>query len=226
VAARTSKIRVGTLVTNVNFRNPALLGKITSTVDNLSDGRLIVGLGIGDKMSIPELRSYGYRFLPLEERLTLLRETIMVLKAMWTKSEASVTGKSIKISQAVCEPKPKQKDGPPIWIGGRHPRLLDIIAEMADGWNYWDAPDEKVRELETHLYAKCEEFHRPADNITESWAGHIALSKADNRTLTESLKKKLTSQIGHKTDYFIASFPADADRKAYEAFAEAVRSIA
>jgi alkanesulfonate monooxygenase SsuD/methylene tetrahydromethanopterin reductase-like flavin-dependent oxidoreductase (luciferase family) len=226
VAARTSKIKVGTLVANVNFRNPALLAKITSTIDNLSDGRLIVGLGIGDKMSLPELRSYGYRFLPLEQRLTLLRETIMVLKAMWTKSEVSFTGKTIQLSEAICEPKPKQKNGPSIWVGGRNPRLLDVIAEMANGWNYWDASERKVCELETHLYTKCEEFHRSADSITESWAGPVNLSTKGRVTLTERLKEELTSQIGEKTDYFIGSFPAKADRKAYVAFAEAVRSIA
>jgi len=224
VAARTSKIKVGTLVTNVNFRNPALLAKITSTIDNLSNGRLIVGLGIGDRMSIPELRSYGYRFLPLDERVTLLRETIMVLKAMWTETKVSFTGKTIQLSQAVCEPKPKQKAGPPIWVGGKHPRLLDVIAEMADGWNYWGAPERKVRELETYLYSKCEELHRAADSIRESWAGRVALSTSG--ILVENLKEKLKKQIGEKTDYFIASFPASSNRKAYESFAEAVRSLA
>ena len=175
-------------------------------------------------MNIPELQSYGYRLLPLDERVTLLRETISVLKAMWTEAEVSFTGKTIQLSQAVCEPKPKQETGPPIWVGGRHPRLLDVIAEMADGWNYWGAAETKVHELETYLYSKCEEFHRAADSITESWAGPVALSTSGK--LVESLKEELKQQIGERTNYFIASFPASSDRKAYELFAEAVRSLA
>jgi alkanesulfonate monooxygenase SsuD/methylene tetrahydromethanopterin reductase-like flavin-dependent oxidoreductase (luciferase family) len=196
---------------------------MTSTVDNISGGRLIVGLGIGDRNSIPELRSYGYRFPNLKERITLLRETITVMKSMWTGTEVSFRGTILKLSNAVCQPKPKQKTGPPIWVGGRHPRLLDVTAELADGWNHWGLTEEKLRQLEAYLQAKCEELHRPPNNITESWAGQVALPASGSK-LSRSVREEL-SRIGEKTRYFIASFPAGADRKAYESFAEAVRSI-
>ena len=225
VAARTSKIKIGSLVTNVNLRNPSLLAKITSTIDNISDGRLMVGLGIGDRMSIPELVSYGYRFPTLDERVTLLRETIMVLRAMWTEAEVSFRGKTLNLSHAVCQPKPKQKTGPPIWVGGRHPRLLDVTAELGDGWNYWKVTGDKLRQLEEYLHTKCAELHRQPETITESWAGTVALTSAGNEKLGESVKEQLMSQTGEKTSYFIASFPAGVDRKAYETFAEAVKSI-
>ena len=226
VAARTSRIKVGSLVTNVNFRNASLLAKMTSTVDNISGGRLIVGLGVGDRLSIPELRSYGYQFPPLEERVVLLRETIMALKAMWTGNEVSFRGKTVNISHAVCRPKPKQETGPPIWVGGRQRRLLDVTAELAEGWNHWGLAGEKLRQLETYLQRKCAELHRPRGSITESWAGTITMLPSGSGKLAESVKEELKSQIGEKTSYFIASFPAGADRKAYEGFAEAVRSIA
>ena len=226
VAARTSRIKVGSLVTNVNLRNPSLLAKITSTVDNISGGRLIVGLGIGDRMSIPELRSYGYRFPPLDERVALLRESIMVLKAMWTDTEVSFRGKILKLSHAVCQPKPKQKTGPPIWVGGRHPKLLDVTAELADGWNHWGLTGEKLRQLEAYLHSKCAELHRPPESVIESWTGTAATLPVGNNRLSETAKQELKSQIGKNTSYFIASFPAGADRKAYEGFAEAVKSIA
>ena len=226
VAARTSRIKIGSLVTNVNLRNPSLLAKITSTVDNLSRGRLIVGLGIGDRMSIHELRSYGYRFPPLDERVTLLRETITVLKAMWTETEVSFSGKMLKLSNAVCEPKPNQKTGPPIWIGGRNRKLLDVTAELADGWNHWGLTKKQLRQLEEYLNVKCAEFHRLPSSITESWAGTISTSPPADNKLAERMREEVKSLIGEKTNYLIASFPADADRKAYEGFAEAVKSIA
>lgn len=226
VAARTSRIKVGSLVTNVNLRNPSLLAKITSTVDNISGGRLIVGLGIGDRLSIPELRSYGYRFPPLNERVTLLRETIMVLRAMWTQAEVSFRGKILKLSHAVCQPKPKQKPGPPIWIGGKHRRLLDVAAELADGWNHWSPTKEKLWELEEYLYAKCVELHRPPGSITESWAGTAKAFPLGNNKLAQNVKEDLRARMGERTSYFIASFPTNAEHKAYEAFAEAVKSIA
>ena len=225
VAARTTRIKVGSLVTNVTLRNPSLLAKITSTVDNISGGRLIVGLGIGDKMSIPELRSYGYPFPNLEARLTLLRETIIILKSMWTGTEVSFRGKTLKLSHAICKPKPKQKTGPPIWVGGSHRRLLDVTAELADGWYHWGLTGEKLHQLEAYIHSKCREFHRPPDSITVSWAGNLAQFPTGDK-LRESAVEEWKSRIGEKTSYFIASFPANAGRKAYEGFAEAVKSIA
>ena len=226
IAARTSKIKIGSLVSNVNLRNPALLAKITSTVDNISGGRLIVGLGVGDRMSIEELRSYGYRFPTLQERIDLLRETIMVLKAMWTGKEVSAKGKAVTVSHAICLPKPKQEPGPPIWVGGKHRRIIDIAAELADGWNYWGLTRRKLAERERYLSVKCAQLGRDPDGITKSWAGTLSNAPSSPSKLAESMKAELMSQTDAETDYYIASFSAETDRKAYEGFAEAVRSIA
>ncbi len=160
VAARTSKIRVGSLVTNVNLRNPALLAKMTATVDCISGGRLIVGLGTGDRMSVHEMQAYGYRFPSLHQRIDLLRDTILILRAMWTGKKVSVKGKTFEVPNAVSLPKPKQKPGPPIWIGGRHNMILDIVAELADGWNYWGMDKKQLVEREKYLFAKCVESVR------------------------------------------------------------------
>jgi alkanesulfonate monooxygenase SsuD/methylene tetrahydromethanopterin reductase-like flavin-dependent oxidoreductase (luciferase family) len=225
IAARTSKIKIGSLVSNVNLRNPALLAKITSTVDSISRGRLIVGLGVGDRMSIEELRSYGYRFPSLQERIDLLRETIMVLKAMWTGNKVSLKGKAANVSNAVCLPKPKQENGPPIWVGGRHRRVLDVAAELADGWTHWGLTGRKLAEQERYLLAKCAQLQRDPYSIAKSWAGTVSTAPSSTLDLAESMKAELMSQIGGETDYYIASFPVGVGRKAYEGFAEAVRSI-
>jgi alkanesulfonate monooxygenase SsuD/methylene tetrahydromethanopterin reductase-like flavin-dependent oxidoreductase (luciferase family) len=138
IAQRTEEIKLGSLVTNVNLRNPALLAKITSSVDNLSKGRLIVGLGTGDSMSRNELLPYGYSFAGIDERVERLKETVLILKAMWTQDQTHFDGKYSRLSNAVNYPKPVQTPHPPIWIGGKHPKILDVVAEMADGWNYGD----------------------------------------------------------------------------------------
>jgi alkanesulfonate monooxygenase SsuD/methylene tetrahydromethanopterin reductase-like flavin-dependent oxidoreductase (luciferase family) len=177
-------------------------------------------------MSIQELRSYGYRFPPLQERIDLLRETIMLLRAMWTGKKVSLKGKAVSVSDATCLPKPKQEPGPPIWVGGRHRSIIDVAAELADGWNYWGLTRRKLAKRERYLLVKCAQLNRDPDLITRSWAGTLSSVPSSHHKLAESMKAELMSQTGRQTHYFIASFPLGVDRKAYEAFAEAVRSIA
>jgi alkanesulfonate monooxygenase SsuD/methylene tetrahydromethanopterin reductase-like flavin-dependent oxidoreductase (luciferase family) len=228
VAARTSKIRVGSLVTNVNLRNPALLAKMTSTVDCISGGRLIVGLGTGDRMSVREMQAHGYHFPSLDERIDRLRETILILRALWTGEKVSVRGKTFEVSNALSLPKPKQKPGPPIWIGGKHKLILDIVAELADGWNYWGLDKKVLGEREKYLFAKCAELGRPHMDLVKSWTGKVNRTGqcSSSLTIVEDMKRQLLSKTSEHTDYFIASFGSDSDRKAYEAFAEAVNSFA
>lgn len=229
IAARTSKIRIGSLVTNVNLRNPALLAKMTSTVDCISGGRLIVGLGSGDRMSAHEMQSYGYHFPSLEQRIGRLRDTILILRELWTGENVSVVGNTFEVSNALSLPKPKQEPGPPIWIGGKHDMILDIVAELADGWNYWDMNKRELDEREKYLFAKCSEFGRPHTDLIKSWAGNVgteARQPSAKSTVVDSMRRMLLSKTSRYTDYFIASFGHRADREAYEAFAEAVRSLA
>jgi alkanesulfonate monooxygenase SsuD/methylene tetrahydromethanopterin reductase-like flavin-dependent oxidoreductase (luciferase family) len=198
---------------------------MTSTVDTISGGRLIVGLGVGDRMSLEELHSYGYTFPILQDRITLLRETIMTLKAMWSGNEVSLNGRMVKVSHASCVPKPKQEPGPRIWVAGRHRKMLDVAAELADGWNHWGLTKRKLFEREAYLRAMCARTHRNRDAITESWAGTLTTLPPRGLSLLESMRSELMLRNGNETNYFIASLPATADRKAYESFAEAVRSL-
>lgn len=228
VAQRTKKIKLGSLVTNVNLRSPALLAKITSTLDNLSNGRLILGLGTGDRMSRNELLSYGYRFANIDERLERLKETILILKAMWTQDRASFEGKYNKLSGAINYPKPKQTPHPPIWVGGKHPKILEIIAEMADGWNYWGLERQMLEQCSRYLTSECARIGRNPAQITKSWTGPLSnLFKPGRRRnqIVEDVRRQLQSQTNDETRYFIASFGSRAVTTDYEAFAEAVRSL-
>jgi alkanesulfonate monooxygenase SsuD/methylene tetrahydromethanopterin reductase-like flavin-dependent oxidoreductase (luciferase family) len=179
-------------------------------------------------MSVDEMRAYGYRFPPLNERIERLRETILILKAMWTGKTVSVKGKMVGVINAVSLPKPQQTPGPPIWIGGKHRMILDVVAELAEGWNHWGLSKRKLGEREAYLSTKCAELGRDSQSITRSWAGTISLATqpSNQAKLAESMKTELLSQTNGTTDYFIPSFGAAANRKTYEAFAEAVRSIA
>lgn len=228
IAGCTNTVKVGSLVTNILLRNPSLLAKMSSTVDNISGGRLILGLGTGDKMSRKELNSYGYEFPGLNERMERLRESILILKALWTKDKVSFHGRHYKISKAVNVPKPIQRPHPPIWIGGKHPRILDIVAEFADGWNYWGLRKDELKRRSSYLGKKCAEFGRNPGSIVKSWSGTIRRLGRPTRSyseLVESMSRNLLKQTDPETQYFIGSFDSRAEQESYQAFADAVKRL-
>ena len=106
--------------------------------------------------------------------------------------------------------------------------ILDVIAELADGWNYWDLDKKEIVARENYLFAKCVEAGRSQTNLVESWAGKVDATgqRSSKLTLVEDIQGQLLSKTSEHVDYFIASFGCGSDRKAYEAFAEAVKSIA
>ena len=227
IAACTKRIKIGTLVTNVSLRNPSLLAKMSSTLDNISNGRLILGLGTGDKMSREELDSYGYRFPGLNERIERLRECIVILKAMWTEEEATFHGKYHKISSAVNFPKPEQQPHPPIWIGGKHFKILDVAAEHADGWNYWGLTKAELERRNEYLNTKCTEYGRQPNTVLKSWSGTFRQLSKGAKSHSETVSKvagKLRNLARLETTYFIASFDLRAESDDYEAFADAAKA--
>jgi probable F420-dependent oxidoreductase len=130
IAAVTSRVRLLPMVTAMSFRNPALLAKMTSTLDQISGGRFIAGLGSGWLRD--EYEANGYPYPSNAERLAQMAEGIRVLKAMWTQPEPSFSGRYFKIEKAYNFPQPVQKPHPPIMIGGGGSKLLKIAGEEAD----------------------------------------------------------------------------------------------
>jgi F420-dependent oxidoreductase-like protein len=134
LAVATDKLRIGSLVLCNSFRNPGLLAKVLATVDNLSNGRLEIGLGAG--WMEEEYRAYGYEFPSIGARLRQLDEGIQILKLLMAKKCATFDGRYYKLADAYCNPKPVQKPHPPITIGGSGEKLmLRIVAKHADRWN-------------------------------------------------------------------------------------------
>jgi len=134
IAARTEKLRIGTLVLCNSFRNPALLAKSLTTIDHVSNGRLEIGLGAG--WMDEEYRGYGYDFPTMGTRLRQLEEGLHVMKLLFSEKQATFKGRYYSLDNAYNNPKPVQSPHPPITIGGSGEKvMLKIVAKHADRWN-------------------------------------------------------------------------------------------
>lgn len=164
----TNRIKLGTMVTCNSFRNPALLAKMAATLDNISDGRLELGIGAGVQKN--EHEAYGYVFPSNKQRIQRLAEAVEIIKKLWTQKKSSHNGKHYRISDATCEPKPIQKPHPPIIIGGSGEKLtLKVTAQHANrfDWGYLSSVDQylhKMKILENH----CKTVGRSLDEIEKS----------------------------------------------------------
>ena len=147
LSQHTSRARIGSLVNCNGFRNPCLTAKMAATLDHLSQGRFVLGLGAG--WFEQEHRSLGFEFPPIPERLRALDEACRIIKAMLTQGRTSFHGSHYEIADAICSPGPIQRPRPPLMIAGRGEHLLlKIVAEHADMWNSQGNPEEMKRLIE------------------------------------------------------------------------------
>jgi alkanesulfonate monooxygenase SsuD/methylene tetrahydromethanopterin reductase-like flavin-dependent oxidoreductase (luciferase family) len=140
MATSTTQVRLGLLVTGMTYRNPALLAKIATTVDHLSNGRL--EFGIGAAWAANEHEMYGIS--GLDHRVGLFSEGLQVIRSLWTQERTNFDGRYYTMRDAVAVPKPVQNPYPPIWVGSGGPRMLRLTARHADVWN---ASGNDAREL-------------------------------------------------------------------------------
>jgi F420-dependent oxidoreductase-like protein len=132
VGAVTARAQLGTLVSPIGFRNPALFAKMIATLDRITGGRVIAGLGAG--WFAQEFSGYGIDFPAIGERLAELAEGIQLMRRMWTEPQVTFHGRHVHTEDVVCEPKPVRQ--PPIMIGGGGEKvLLRLVAQYADIWN-------------------------------------------------------------------------------------------
>jgi probable F420-dependent oxidoreductase len=129
IAAVTKNVRLAPTVIANSFRTPAMLAKITSTLDHLSSGRLVLGIGSGWQRS--EYDAHGYPYPSNVERLEQLHDSIKLIKAMWTQEEPVYEGRFFSVRKAYNNPRPVQKPHPPIMVGGSGSKLLEITAAEA-----------------------------------------------------------------------------------------------
>lgn len=150
-AAVTRRLRLGVAVLLTPLRSPVQLAKSVATVDQLSNGRLIVGIGLG-----AGTRVYPAFGLSPEGRVRRLTEGLQLMKRLWTEEQVTFYGKFWKIEDAVMEPKPVQKPHPPVWFGGGHPAALRRAVVLGDGWmgagsSSIEGFRERVTQVRTYL---------------------------------------------------------------------------
>jgi F420-dependent oxidoreductase-like protein len=165
LAARTSRLQLGLLVGGVTYRNPALMAKITTTLDIISGGRAIYGIGAA--WFEEEHRAYGYEFPPLRERFEHLEDALQIARLMFTQPECSFTGEHHSLDHALNNPKPLRGDIP-IMVGGSGERkTLRLVAKYADACNIFGDIDH-VQHLLGVLEGHCEDVGRDPDEITKT----------------------------------------------------------
>jgi F420-dependent oxidoreductase-like protein len=185
LAARTERVRLGALVTGVTYRNPAHLGKIIATLDVLSGGRAVCGLGLAWFKA--EHTAYGWDFPSVGGRYALLEDTLQLLPLLWGKGSPAFTGKMITVPEAVCYPRPLQEHLPIIVGGGGERRTLKLAARYADAANVFGDVDT-VRHKASVLRAHCEQAGRDP-NTVELTHLSTALIGADDRHLAELVER-------------------------------------
>lgn len=173
----TRRIRLGQMVGCNSYRNPALIAKITSTLDVVSGGRLEWGIGAGWYEN--EYRAYGYEFPKPKDRIGMLRESVEIVRSMWTERETTFKGKYYEVVRANCDPKPLQSPRPPILIGGGGEQLtLRVVAEHADCSNFGGRIDEWTRKRDT-LWQHCERIGRDPGEIRMTWSPEVFIRRSE-----------------------------------------------
>jgi len=166
LAADTRHARIGILVMYPGYRNPALLAKAATTLDHLSGGRFVLGLGAG--WHEPEARAYGYGLPPLGQRLDMLEESVQLIRSMLTQERTTFEGTHFRTEDASCLPPPVQ-ERLPLWIGGTgEKRTLRMAARYADGWNAAYVGPEEYARLNGVLDRWCEREGRDPSEIERS----------------------------------------------------------
>jgi F420-dependent oxidoreductase-like protein len=178
LARETTRVRLGTLVTGVTYRNPALLAKTATTLDVISGGRAI--LGIGAAWNEEEHLGYGFEFPPVRERMERLDEALTIIRAMFTEERPSFSGTHYRIDQARNIPRPIQPGGPPILVGGGGElRTLRIAARFADMTHWFPLGLETLRHKNEVLEGYCQAIGRDPSTIEQTMATPVIVAETE-----------------------------------------------
>lgn len=207
LAARTERVQLGTMVTGVTYRNPALLAKTVTTLDVVSAGRAI--LGIGAAWNEEEHVGYGFPFPPVAERMDRLEDALRICRAMFTEEAPTVEGRTHHVERALNNPRPVRPGGIPILVGGGgERRTLRLVARYADACNLFgdlDTVRHKLAVLDRH----CEAEGRDPAAITRTRLGGLVV--ADTAAEAEARARAMAERRGmdpaRVRDYVIVGDP-------------------
>ena len=191
MALSTSRIRFGSLVNGVLYRDPATLAKSAADVDILSGGRLEFTLGAA--WAEREFTAYGLPFPPVAERMERLAETVEAVKLLWTQDRTTYEGKHYRLQNAPCAPKPLQQPHPPITIGGGGRKTLRVAAKHANGWNGIGSPAYMAERIDL-LKAECSAIGRDFHEIELSV--HPTLAVARTHEQAEAFARAFCAKLG------------------------------
>ena len=218
LAQATKRLRVGVLVTGNVYRHPAVLANMAASVDNISDGRL--ELGIGAAWNQQECDAYGIDLPRLKERFDRFDEALEVIHLLLTQEESDFDGRFYKLTAARCEPKPVQQPRPPIVIGGTgEKRTLRSVAKRGDHWNLPGGGPDVFKAKRDVLYKHCADVGRDPSEITTST--HLRLDPADHGPLVDEAQAFAEAGL----DLGIVYLPPPHTPAVLEPLAQALRGV-
>jgi F420-dependent oxidoreductase-like protein len=196
LAARTTRIRLATLVTGVTYRNPAMLAKMVTTLDVISGGRAVLGLGAA--WNEDEHRGYGIEFPPIRERMDRLEEALEIARLMFTEDRPSFRGRHYQIDRALNVPRPIQPGGPKILIGGGgEQRTLKIAAKYGDMTHWFPLGMDALKHKNDVLEQHCEAIGRDPSTIERTMASPVlvATDEAAGKAILERLPPERRAHV-------------------------------
>ncbi|MGH7962884.1 MAG: LLM class flavin-dependent oxidoreductase, partial [Candidatus Binatia bacterium] len=209
-------VKVGVLVTGNTYRHPALLAKMAATVDHVSNGRLILGLGAA--WFELEHTAYGIPFYTPGERARRLKEAVEVLKLLFTQEKTTFAGKYYQLKDAMFEPKAVQKPYPPLLIGGMGPKLIQpLAAQHADIWHFFvrDGDPQATKQLCTDFDALCRKVGRDPAQVEKSTSLRPPQLTGGEKEVRQRIQTLADAGVQH----FILSIPQPTDREILRRFA-------
>jgi probable F420-dependent oxidoreductase len=232
LAGATSRVLLGTTVLIVPYRNPVLTAKMVASLDALSGGRVVLGIGAG---WVPE--ESAALGVPFAERGAMTDEYLAAMRELWTNPAPSFSGKYTQFSELRCEPKPIQQPHPPIWVGGHSPAALRRAAAIGSAWHPINRPVEEIRAGRAEIVRLCESRGRAVPpgvtmriDTCVLQAGGRAPAAIHGGSMLAGEPEKLVEQIGelaaagveHLVLEFLVSDDAELDEQMAR-FAEFVR---
>jgi probable F420-dependent oxidoreductase len=184
LAASTSRIQIGPLVASVTFHAPAMLAKQAATVDAISDGRLILGLGAGWNQR--EYRAFGF---PFNHRVSRFEEAFTIIRSLLRDGQIDFTGEYYEVEDAVLHPRPVRPGGPPLMVGSVSPRMLSITLPHVDAWNVWwsdygNTPDG-FAEVKARVDGEAHDIGREPTDVDATCAIYVQLPGGVGRVMGE-----------------------------------------
>ncbi len=204
LAGVTRRVRIGTSVYLLALRHPTVAAKSVATLDVLSGGRFVFGVGVGGEFP-KEFEACG---VPHHERGRRVDEGIAVCRLLWTTSPASFEGRFVRFADVALEPKPVQPGGPPIWIGGRSDHALRRAARLGDGWVSYVVTPERYRTSLEKIQAFATEARRPLAIGRGFEPAHLAFTVVDDDwdRARETAARSLTRQYHQPFDELVKKY--------------------